>query len=62
MKSSSNPKMYNPKFISSLAELKTSRKDTSHVVQWLRFCSSVIWGVGLIPGWEIKILYAAQCG
>ena len=31
------------------------------VVQWLGLHASNVAGVGLIPGWGTKILYASQC-
>ena len=32
------------------------------MVQWLGFCTSTAGGMGLIPGWGIKILHAVQSG
>jgi len=31
-------------------------------VQWLRFCTSTAGGMGLNPGWGIKIPYATHQG
>ena len=33
---------------------------TSLVVQWLRLCASNAGGVGLIPGWGMKIPHVSQ--
>ena len=32
------------------------------MVQWLGLCTSTAGGIGLIPGWGIKILHAVQSG
>ena len=37
-------------------------RGTSLVVQWLRFCASIVGGVGSILGWGTKIPRAAWCG
>ena len=36
-----------------------SSKGTVLVVQWLRLCTSIARGVGLIPGWGTKVPHAA---
>ena len=32
------------------------------MVRWLKVCTANAEGMGLIPGWGTKILYATQCG
>ena len=39
-----------------------SHPRTSLVVQWLRLCTAVAEGMGLIPDWGTKILHLAWCG
>ena len=31
-------------------------------VQWLRLCTSIVGGVGLIPGWRTRSLHAVKHG
>ena len=35
---------------------------TSLVVQWLRLCLPMQWGMSSIPDWEVKIPHASGCG
>ena len=39
--------------------IKVMIQGTSLAVQWLRPCASSVGGVGSIPGWRTKMLYAA---